>query len=322
MRHHRLRRLLAGIAVAGAAAACTPAAGSSAGATAAGRPGDGGPPLCAPWTVRPVATGLGVVENLLDDGRGGMLLSMLEAGEVRRLRPDGTVSTVVDGLHAPGGLARRGRWAYVTTGLTPESMQQGIPDGTIDRIDLRSGRHETWATGLVSPNGLALLRDGSAVTTRVISGAGVLSEVTRVPARDPSRLEPLWSDLTSTNGADVDRSGRWLYVSRSLSERAEVWRIRTRDPAQRELVADLGEGPPELLDDLTVAGDGNVYVAAWGAGKVHQIDPATGATCEIASGFDRPSSVEPGGGHGFPRRHLYVGTFGGTVYELIPPARG
>jgi sugar lactone lactonase YvrE len=271
---------------------------------------------CGPWAVRPIATDLGVVENLLDDGRGGMLLSLPEAGELGRLTPDGQVSTVVDGLPAPGGLARRGRWAYVTTGLTTESTLQGVPDGAIERVEVRTGRRQTWATGLVGPNGLALLRDGSAVTTRPVSNAGVLSEVTRVPARHRSQVERFWSDLTSTNGAAVDRQGRWLYVSRSLSPRAEVWRIRTSDPQRRELVADLGVGSTEFLDDLTVARDGTVFVAAWGSGKVYRVDPATGATCEIASGLPQVTAVEPGGGGGFPRSHLYVSSFTGTVYEL------
>lgn len=309
------RRLAAPVAL---ALAATAACATAAGATPTPGADTNGAEECGPWQVRSIATNLGVVENLLDDGRGGMLLSLLEAGELRRLTPDGEISTVAEGLTAPGGLARRGRWAYVTTGLTVESTLQGIPDGAIERVDLRTGRRQTWATGLVGPNGLALLRDGSAVTTRPLSNAGVLSEVTRVPAHDPSHLERFWSDLTSTNGAAVDRLGRWLYVSRSLSPRAEVWRIRTSAPQRRELVADLGVGTTELLDDLTVTPDGTVFVAAWGSGKIYRIDPATGATCEIASNLPQVTAVEPGGGHGFPRSHLYVSSFTGTVYELSP----
>lgn len=213
------------------AAACTPwlpagtpgADGAAAGAAAEEN--------CTPWTVEPIATNLGMVENMVFDGRGGLLLSMLEDGELRRLTPDGTVTTMVDSLEAPGGLARRGPWVYVTTGLTVESATEGIPDGTIERINVLTGRQETWATGLVSPNGLALLRDGSAVATRTLSGGDVLSEVTRVPARDRDQLELFWSDLTGTNGVVADPSGRWVYVSRSLSQRAEIWRIPTKGPS-------------------------------------------------------------------------------------------
>lgn len=272
---------------------------------------------CRPWTVRAVATDIGSVENILDDGRGGMLLSMIEDNKLARLTPDGTLTTVVDDLYVPGGLARRGPWVYVTTGLTLESMQQGIDDGGIERINLRTGERETWATGLVAPNGMALLRDGSAIVTRTISGSGVLSEVTRVPPRNRTEIEPFWSDLTTTNGAALDHSGRWLYLSRS-DDPAEIWRIWTRDPQKREKVAEFGEGAADLLDDLTVMRNGTVYVAAWQSGKVYRIDPH-GSVCEIASGLPLVTAVEPGKGHGFPRGHLYASSHAGTIYELQPP---
>lgn len=81
---------------------------------------------------------------------------------------------------------------------------------------------------------------------------------------------------------------------------------------------DVGAGAAELLDDLTVTRDGTVFVAARGSGNVHRVDAATGATCEIASNLPQVTAVEPGGGHGFRRSHLYVSSFTGTVYELTP----
>lgn len=280
---------------------------------------------CAPWTVETLATGLGAVENLLVEADGGVLLSVADAGEVRRRSTDGEVVTVVDGLAQPGGLARGPDGAYVTTGLTIDAALQGTPTGTIVRFDPATGSSETWATGLVAPNGLALLPDGSAVTTRTLSGAGQASEVTRVPApapgataADPAATEPLWSDLTGTNGAALDPGGEWLWVTR-IAERAEVWRIPVGDPSDRELIADLGPGTDEIPDDLTVAPDGAVYVATFASGQVHRIDAETGEACIIADELPQATAVELTDTDAPDGAPLLVSSMTGTLYRLSPP---
>ena len=78
-------------------------------------------------------------------------------------------------------------------GAEPDAAVFGIPDGTITRVDPSTGATAVWASGLVMPNGLAFLPDGSAVTTRVVLGLGIPSAVTRVgPEGDPvPRLDEL-----------------------------------------------------------------------------------------------------------------------------------
>ena len=275
--------------------------------------GAGGGP-CAGWATAEVATGLGAVENLLVEDDGSVLLSVADAGAVRRLRPDGEVEPLVDGLRSPGGLARGEDGVYVTTGLSIDSAAQGVADGGIVRFDPVTGDHEDWAAGLVAPNGLAVLPDGSAVVTRTLSGAGQAAEVTRIPADDPAHPAPLWSDLTGTNGAALDPAGEWLWVSR-VAERAEVWRLRVDDPAVRERVADLGGGVDEILDDLAFGPDGAVYVAAFAAGRVHRVDPGSGSACVVADGLAQPSAVELGA----DGESLLVSSHAGTVHRLAPP---
>lgn len=279
-------------------------------------PADG--TTCA-WTVRTVARDLPTLENLLVEPDGSLLLSVPGNESLERLAPDGTRTTVARDLPGAGGLARRNGWVYVTTGNDPVSLTLGTATGTIVRIAPESGRRETWARDLVAPNGLALLPDGSAVTTRPLSLLGVPSAITRVPADRPAALERHWSDLTGTNGAAVDPSGEWLYVSRMLAPRAEVWRLRTTNPAQRERVADLGDALSEQLDDLTVADDGRVYQAAFGSGRVYRIDPATGAVCTVASGLDSVVAVEWSPGPGAAGT-LYAATQKGVVHRLDAPA--
>lgn len=262
-----------------------------------------------PWRVRALATGLGNLENSLPDG-AGVLVTDLRGGRVLRVTADGAHTVVATGLPAAGGLARHGEHVYVTTGNAAPSALRGRADGTINRLDPRTGENEVWARGLVMPNGLALLPDGSAVTTRVLGGVGgVRSRVTRVTGAAAPDLT--WCDLTGTNGAAV--SGDVLYVTRSLWKRAEIWRVPVDDPASRTLVADLGPALAYFLDDLTVTPDG-LYVAAPLAGAVLHVDPATGTGTVLAAGLHRVTSVAaiaPG--------TLWVTSLEGTLYELTRP---
>jgi hypothetical protein len=47
------------------------------------------PDPCVGWTLTTIASGLGTLENLTFDGRGGLLLSSTDRDAVERLTPDG-----------------------------------------------------------------------------------------------------------------------------------------------------------------------------------------------------------------------------------------
>ena len=270
---------------------------------------------CEGWEVEVLAEGLGAVENALVLDDGTVLLTLAERGQVARLDGDGAVTPVVDGLASPGGLASDGDAAYVTTGLTVDATIGGVASGTIERFDPATGARETWATGLVGPNGLAILPDGSAVTTRTGSGGATAAAVTRVPAGDPAAADLLWSSLTSTNGVAVAPGGDAVYVTRSLAERAEVRRVPLDEPDATEVVADLGPGADVFLDDLAVSGDGTIFAAAFAEGAVHRIDPATGEACAVATDLAGATAVEVAGGGD----HLIATSRAGTVSALRPP---
>jgi sugar lactone lactonase YvrE len=291
--------------------------GSGAGTTQAG---DDAPLVatapCGGWQVETLAEGLGAVENALVLDDGTVLLSLAERGQVARLGDDGSVTPVVEGLTAPGGLASDGESAYVTTGLTVDATIGGVASGTIVRFDPATGEHETWATGLVSPNGLAILPDGDAVTTRTASGGATPAEVTRVSGDDPTEVDLLWSDVTGTNGAVAAPDGTAVYVTRSLADRAEAWRLPLDDPAAGEAVADLGAGPEVFLDDLAASDDGTLYAAAWAEGAAYRIDPDTGDACALADGLPGTTAVEVAA----DGRSLIATSQRGTVSALRPPA--
>jgi sugar lactone lactonase YvrE len=278
------------------------------------------PDPCRPWAVNVLATGLGSLENVEPDGRDGLVLSASTAGAVQRLTRDGAVRTLA-AAKSPGGLRVRGDALFFTTGDAAQSGALGTADGTIERLDLRTGKRRTWATGLTMPNGLAFLPDGSAVTSRDVAGLSPTG-ITRV-RKEGAAPQERWSDQADSNGLAVDPTGRWLYSDETFTATSYVYRTEIARPAHREVVASLAPRPagvPKGLDDLTLSSSGVLYLAANSAGEVLRLDPVSKRSCVIASGLTNTSAVKQGRGRSFPASRLYVTGFDGRVLELVPPA--
>lgn len=276
------------------------------------------PDPCAPWTVRVIASGLGSLENVEPDGRDGLLVSASEQDAVLRVSRSGATSVVAAGVTSPGGLRVRGATLFFTTADAAASGALGTPDGTIQRLDLRTGRRTTFASGLTMPNGLVLLPDGGMLTSRDVSGANPTG-ITRVSPQGV--VQASWSDQADSNGLAVDPTGTWLYSDETFTLASNVYRTELAHPERREVVASLFEpGVPKGLDDLTLASSGALYLAANGAGQVIRLDPRTGAHCVVASGLTTTSAVKQGRGAAFPDSRLYAVGFDGKVLELVPPA--
>jgi hypothetical protein len=274
-------------------------------------------PPCVPWQVRTVASGLGVLENLEPDGQGGLLISNNGANEIDRLTPDGHVTTLIAGVPSPGGQRIHGGYLYFNTG---DSAQAGIlqtTDGTIQRYDFASRARVTWSSGLAMPNGLLFLPSGDAVVSRDSPGWGI----TRIPFADPTHPQRNWVTTNDSNGLAVDPTGTWLYFDQTFQPGGLLLRARLSHPSDVEQVASLGQGL--VLDDLTIDRAGDLYIAAnrpAPTGELIRLDPATGASCVIASGLGDPSAVKFGCGSGWASDHLYVVGFEGNVYDVSPPA--
>jgi SMP-30/Gluconolactonase/LRE-like region len=266
---------------------------------------------CPRWRVKTMLHDQGWLENLGFDGRGGLTISALVQGRLLRLSPNGRLKTLVPSVSAPGGQVRDGRWLYFNTG----DSAPVLPNGTIDRFDLRTGKRKTWARGLTMPNGLVLLPNGDAVVSRDL---GTGTGLTRVRARDPRHPQFNWAKIDDTNGLAVDPTGRWLYVDRTLSPDGEVDRIRIAHPRTIQRVGRLGPGVAP--DDMTIDRKGILYIAGFTAGSIYRLDPRTHRSCAIATGLDQPTSVRFGG-PGWNRRALYATDAGGHLSVLLPPSR-
>lgn len=159
---------------------------------------------CQAWTIRTIASGLGVLENLTFDGHGSLFISATQSGAIERMTPDGRITTLVPNVSYPGGLVVRGDLLYFNTGNSPQAGVLGTYDGTIDTFNLDTGARTIWSRKLVMPNGLAFLPDGSAVVTRIKPVLETPTGMTRITPADPTDPEYNWVPLSDTNAPSAN----------------------------------------------------------------------------------------------------------------------
>ncbi|AOW92357.1 hypothetical protein BFN03_05540 [Rhodococcus sp. WMMA185] len=273
---------------------------------------------CSTWTVSEVTSGQGVLENLAFDGKGTMMVSrsdLLGGGALDGVSPDGTVTPIIPEVDAPGGIAVDGDDVYFTTGNSFTAGIMGLDNGTVDTLSLDTGDTRTVAGGLVMPNGLARLSNGDILISRNLgSGAGI----TRIPAQAPHIPEVLRTDLGTVNGLAAHDGN--VYTVTTFDARTALHILREDDLGGQVVSIELpGSGPLNGADDLTVGPDGIVYVAYNVGGKVVRVDPATGESCDIASGLPLVSSVRFGAGPGWNPDALYATSFTGAIYQIERP---
>lgn len=268
---------------------------------------------CQRWPMTTVASGLGALENLEPDGRGGFYLSAINDGRLLHVDDHGTSTTVLSGLDHPAGLRLSGNDLYFLTGNNP-----GTSRGTLQRLDVTAGQSTTLLTGLPSPNGLLFLPDGDLI----------FSQLT-IPPRGIDRYSPStgrhtksWSNTPLPNGLALTPDRTALYTENSAL--STVLRLPLDKPNVTSTVARL----PGLIagsDDMQATRDGTLYVAGDTAGEVYAVNTDTGRICTIAKGLSQ-LSLPPNGptsvrvGRGPDGNALYVTAIDGKLRRLQPPA--
>ena len=267
------------------------------------------------WTTTVIASGLGALENLEFDGRGGFYLSAIIDGKILHLDRAGNVTTVLSNLDHPAGLRRSGRSLYFLTG-----NNFGDTKGTLQRLDLDTGEATSLITGLPSPNGLLLLPDGDLL----------FSQLT-FPPRGIDRYSPAtgqhtksWSNTPFPNGLALSADGTAVYTENTVL--STVLRVPLDKPNATTDVARL-PGIFAGSDDMQATRDGTIYVAGDTSGEVYAVDSRSGRICVITKGLNKigflqfppygPTSLRIGPGPAGPA--LYVVAIDGALRRLDPP---
>ncbi|GGC71759.1 hypothetical protein GCM10011410_25940 [Hoyosella rhizosphaerae] len=268
-----------------------------------------------------MAQGLGPLENINFDQRGGMLLSEQSAngidGSIKRLEADGPPRTLVANIESPGGIVVDGDTAYFTTGNSFLSGLTNQADGTLRAVNLDSGRVTTVADGLRMPNGLAQLPDGDFVVSRNLGPHTGLTKI----SRDGTQVTRFAEQVNSPNGLALDAERNLLVASTAFDADTNIVLIDIDNPTtSMKSIAIPGFGALNVADDLTVSPDGQIFVALNGAGRIVQVDPEDGSACSVTDSVPFASSVRFGSGPGWDSDSLYVSDFLGNVTRLTPPA--
>jgi sugar lactone lactonase YvrE len=242
------------------------------------------------------------------DRRGRFFYSDQSTSMLMRIDRFGEPPKPLAPIPAPGAIVfASGGSIIIGTGdsLQNGSMGDMNPMSGLLRVDPDTGAVRTYVTGLGMANGLAL---GPHHTIYATNDAGF--DIDRVQR---GKVEHPWAKVYSTNGVVVSPDHRYVYVSQTFAP-AAIQRISIADPSQVipyavAQGADMSAGP----DDMTIDRQGNLYVAANGAGQVWKVD-TSGTICVLAGGLLFPSAVNFGVGSN--SRNLYVVGFDGHISEL------
>lgn len=262
---------------------------------------------------RVLASGQGTLESVGVDRKGRIFFTDLDgAGRLLRLRDDGRVRTLVDGIDAPGGIVFKRNSLLVGYGNSYQQAADGSlnPEGGLLQVDPRTGARSQFVEGLQMANGIARGPGGQIFASNALG--------TGIDRISDGKVELGWADVTSPNGLAVSSDGKYLYASQTLTA-AAIQRIPLDDPSAASTwysapTADAGAG----LDGLERGPDGALYVAADAGGQVWRVS-GPGQACALLtrSPFPTgPADVAFTRGRGFPDGTLLVVTWGGELIAL------
>ena len=243
------------------------------------------------------------------DGQGRFFYSDQSTSMLMRIDRFGEPPKPLAPIPAPGAIVFAQDGSIIIG--TGDSLQNGTtgdlnPMSGLMRVNPDTGATQTYVTGLGMANGLALAPHGTIYAT---NDAGF--DIDRVQG---GTVTHPWARVYSTNGVAVSPDHRYVYVSQTFAP-AAIQRISIAQPSQvRPYAVAQGADIFAGLDDMTIDGQGNLYVAANGAGQVWKVD-TSGAICVLAGGLLFPSAVNFGIESN--RRNLYVVGFDGHISELV-----
>jgi gluconolactonase len=299
------------------------------------------------WDV--MTEGLRAPEGPVAMPDGSVIVVEIQAGDVTRVRPDGTKEAVAHVGGGPNGAAigpdgalyicNNGGYLWGEAhGLTfPIGVAADYTSGKIQRIDLASGDVTTLYTEcggepLKAPNDIVFDGTGGFWFTDLGHNRGRSSDVGAVYYAKPdgSAITEVVFPIDDPNGIGLSPDGSRLYVADSVSGRLWAWDLEAPGTIRPTGIPFSPAGGLMLynvtgfagFDSLAVDGDGNVCVATLIDPGISVITPA-GALDEFVQlpKFDPAVTNICFGGHDL--RTAYITSSGlGLLYKTDWPRPG
>lgn len=274
---------------------------------------------------REITSGLQFPEGPVAMADGSVLVVEVTRGTLTRVRPNGTKEVVAETGGGPNGAAigpdgmayicNNGGLRFAEDGSPTEGVPEGYTGGSIQRVNLASGKVETLYTEcnghrLRGPNDLVFdatggfwFTDFGKVEERQKDRTGVYYAKT-----DGSLIKEMVFPIDGPNGIGLAPGDTHLYVAQTFEGRVWQWEI----PRPGELARVAGEGGAllagpgggklliglpgyQLLDSLAVDSAGNVCVATLINGRVTVISPAGSLVEFIPTGDPLTTNICFGG---------------------------
>lgn len=246
-----------------------------------------------------VASGLEFPEGpvALDDG--SILVVEIKGGKLKRVTPNGAVTTVAETGGGPNGAAigpdgccyitnNGGHlWRDTPIGPTPAGLSPHYTGGKLQRVNLDTGKvddlYSEHANGpLTSPNDLVFDAFGGLWFTDLGKRMGRHQNIGSIcyARTDGSSIREVIAPMMSPNGIGLSPSGDTLYVAETSTSRiwafdiigpGEIKRQPAPSPNGGRLLCNLGGH--RLPDSLAVDALGNIHVGTLSDAGIARVTP-------------------------------------------------
>ncbi len=199
------------------------------------------------------------------------------------------------------------KWSKRNGLLTPYGRPDNYISGSIQRVDLSTGKFETIYTAcgghqLNGPNDIVFDEDGNFWFTDLGKHHDRVRDVSSLfyAKPDGSSVKEVIHPLTESNGVGLSPDGKTVYVAETGPGRLWAWDLKsngTIDPALSANKGRLVAGLPglQMFDSLSVDAEGHICVATLINGGITSISPDGAEIEHFATGDPMTTNICFGG---------------------------